>query len=266
MKRFMTSTAIALLLGTSAFAQSNSAVFSDTPFDAAMNLNASDLLGARIYATRTDLTAMASATVDQTTEWDDIGEINEIILTRDGEVQLVIVGVGGFLGIGEKDVAVNMAGLRFISDGQSPDSYFVVVNATEDALNQAPAYERTSMRDETAMGETAVRDTTDQAPMMEREGYRLVMVDQLTADELSGAPVYGFADEEIGNIGALLLDADGMIERAVIDVGGFLGLGERPVAISFKALKILRADEGGALRVYIDSSEEGLEAMPEYDG
>lgn len=37
-----------------------------------------------------------------------IGDINDVIIGRDGSVRAVIVGVGGFLGIGEKEVAVEM--------------------------------------------------------------------------------------------------------------------------------------------------------------
>lgn len=41
-----------------------------------------------------------------------IGEINDILVSQDGSVNAVIIGVGGFLGIGEKDVAVNMSALQ----------------------------------------------------------------------------------------------------------------------------------------------------------
>jgi hypothetical protein len=44
---------------------------------------------------------------------EDIGEINDVIVGQDGRVIAVIVGVGGFLGIGEKNVAVGMTALQF---------------------------------------------------------------------------------------------------------------------------------------------------------
>jgi hypothetical protein len=43
----------------------------------------------------------------------DIGEIKDVLVNRLGEVTAVLVGVGGFLGIGEKDVAVSMKALEF---------------------------------------------------------------------------------------------------------------------------------------------------------
>lgn len=281
MKRFLTTTAIAIVLGTSAMAQTNNTTFSDAPFDMSINLNASDLLGARLYATEADIDPTMSMTAADATEWDDIGEINEIILTRDGQAQSVIVGVGGFLGLGEKDVSVNMGDLRFISDGENADDYFVVINANAAGLTEATAYERSAMDTEPAMNndvvaadvnneavadtEMATTEATDTmgAPI-ERDGYTTVETADLTTEMLTGARVYGAADEDVGEIGLLLLSDDGQLDRAVIDVGGFLGMGERPVSVAMNELQIVRSDAGDDVRVYIDSSKEALEAQPEY--
>jgi hypothetical protein len=46
-------------------------------------------------------------------EGGDIGEIKDVLVNRNGEVTAVLVGVGGFLGIGVKDVAVSMKALEF---------------------------------------------------------------------------------------------------------------------------------------------------------
>ena len=45
--------------------------------------------------------------------YNKIGEIMDVLVDRDGKIHALIVGVGGFLGIGEKDVAV--ASMRFSS-------------------------------------------------------------------------------------------------------------------------------------------------------
>lgn len=260
MKRFMTSSALAIVLGTSAMADGHTAMFSDVQFDAAINLTASDLLGARVYATEMSVADASDIADPEAGEWDDIGEINEIILTRDGMAQSVIVGVGGFLGMGEKDVSVNMSDLRFISDGADADEYFVVINANKAGITDATPYDRSAMLEDDAMVHTAV------APMIEREGYMAATPEDLTAEKLTGARVYGVGDEDVGEIGALLLTADGQVDRAVIDVGGFLGMGERPVAVPLTELTIIRNDGGDDIRVYIESSQEALEARPVYEG
>ena len=107
MRNFLATTATALFIGTSAYADGHTSAFSDMTFDTATNLNASELIGMRVYASEADIEGNMMTAGDEA-DWDDIGEINEIILTRNGTVQSVIVGVGGFLGMGEKDVAVNM--------------------------------------------------------------------------------------------------------------------------------------------------------------
>ena len=119
MKRFLTSTAVALVLGTSAFAAGHTSAFSEMTFDKTVNVNASGLIGARIYVTEADINNDTIIPADGEKEWDDIGEVNEIVLTRDGTVQSVIVGVGGFIGIGERDVAIDMSQLKFVSDGEA---------------------------------------------------------------------------------------------------------------------------------------------------
>jgi sporulation protein YlmC with PRC-barrel domain len=64
-----------------------------------------------------------------------IGSVTDLIVDRDGKVTEVVVGVGGFLGAGEKNVAVKMADLK-----RGKDNRFVL-NTTKDALKQMAAYD-----------------------------------------------------------------------------------------------------------------------------
>jgi sporulation protein YlmC with PRC-barrel domain len=64
---------------------------------------------------------MASKLIGTTvvsTNNESIGDVNDVILDRNGQVLAVVVGVGGFLGIGEKDVAVPFKSLEFASRQQ----------------------------------------------------------------------------------------------------------------------------------------------------
>jgi sporulation protein YlmC with PRC-barrel domain len=45
-----------------------------------------------------------------------LGDVNEIILDKSGKVTAVVIGVGGFLGMGEHDIAVSMDKLKFVED------------------------------------------------------------------------------------------------------------------------------------------------------
>ena len=72
---------------------------------------------------------------------ESIGEINELILNKDGQVVAAVIGVGGFLGIGEREVAVDFKSLRVEQDpNASRGSITVKMAATKDSLKNAPAW------------------------------------------------------------------------------------------------------------------------------
>ena len=85
-----------------------------------------------------------------------------------------------------------------------------------------------------------------------------------TADELDGAWVYNSDNESIGEIGDIILDADGKVEAFVLDVGGFLGIGEKEVAVSASDLDF-RKDESGDIVVFTPFTQEQLEQQAAYD-
>lgn len=70
-----------------------------------------------------------------------IGEINDLIIDKDGQIVAVIVEVGGFLGIGEKNVAINWNTLARTAN-KSGTGYDLSVDSTEKALMDAPVYKR----------------------------------------------------------------------------------------------------------------------------
>ena len=69
---------------------------------------------------------------------ESIGDVNDVILDSSGKVALVIVGVGGFLGLGEKNVALSFDQLKFAKDDDN--DLVVTTNSTKDSLQAAPAY------------------------------------------------------------------------------------------------------------------------------
>ncbi len=73
---------------------------------------ASSLIGMRVYAVETDVDATKAYPAEARKDWADVGEVNDVVLDWDGSVKAVVLGVGGFLGVGEKDVAIEMSSLR----------------------------------------------------------------------------------------------------------------------------------------------------------
>ncbi len=62
---------------------------------------------------------------------------------------------------------------------------------------------------------------------------------QWRASQLEGLNVYNQNNEKIGDISEMLVDQSGKIQAVVVGVGGFLGIGERDVAISFDQVKFV---------------------------
>jgi len=66
-----------------------------------------------------------------------IGEITDLLVQTDGKIPAAMVGVGGFLGMGEKDVAVPFDALK---PTMKNNKMYLVMNTTKDALKSAPGY------------------------------------------------------------------------------------------------------------------------------
>ncbi|WP_347138382.1 PRC-barrel domain-containing protein [Paracoccus sp. SSK6] len=110
--------------------------YTATPTD----MSAETFIGKRLYAAETDVDT--TATYNEIDEgWDDIGEINDLVISDTGDVKAVLVDIGGFLGMGERTVAVAMEQLRVLRDGDSENDYFIVFTANREALENAPEFE-----------------------------------------------------------------------------------------------------------------------------
>ena len=70
-----------------------------------------------------------------------IGDLNDILVDKDGKVVALVVGVGGFLGLGEKNVAVEWG--QFRQNGSITPNR-IVLGMTEQDLRNAPAFTRTT--------------------------------------------------------------------------------------------------------------------------
>ena len=68
-----------------------------------------------------------------------LGDINELILDKDGRVNAVVIGVGGFLGMGEHDIAVTMDKLKFIEEPVRNSSTATTTRETTTGTATAPA-------------------------------------------------------------------------------------------------------------------------------
>ena len=69
-----------------------------------------------------------------------IGDVSDILFDKDKKILAYIVGVGGFLGIGSKDVAVDPASFQAVP-GTDQNNFKLRLSMTKDELKNAPAFE-----------------------------------------------------------------------------------------------------------------------------
>ncbi|MBC2886890.1 PRC-barrel domain-containing protein [Ochrobactrum sp. CM-21-5] len=196
----------------------------------------------------------------------NIGTVNDMILGADGSPQAVVIGVGGFLGVGEKDVAIGFDRLSWVvrDDGKR----WLILAATKDQLEKAPAFDRSAAFTADGAPRTdppAAEDTitTQKADRVMPDGMKPVPSEGLSADKLIGATVYGADETKIGTVGDVLMTADGQTEAFVVDVGGFLGINSKPVAVSIANLDVASGKDG-KLNVFTQFTKEQLKAQPAY--
>lgn len=84
---------------------------------------------------------------------------------------------------------------------------------------------------------------------------------ELTGANLQDAPIYGVDDSKIGTISHV--HGSGAVTDVVIDVGGFLGLGAKPVLVSVDQLNLMR-DENGEVHGVTSWTKDQLKALPEH--
>lgn len=75
---------------------------------------------------------------------ENIGEINDLIMNKDLNNIVAVVGVGGFLGIGEKDVAIPIGDIQVIKE--TDNTLRLTVSASKEQLEALPVFDRTVMK------------------------------------------------------------------------------------------------------------------------
>ena len=78
----------------------------------------------------------------------------------------------------------------------------------------------------------------------------------VNADKMIGRTVVNASDEKVGNIESVLIDKDGKVRYVVIGVGGFLGMGERDVAVRWDELSFTGE------KIVISATKDQLAALP----
>ena len=193
-----------------------------------------------ISASRTSgARASWSVQKSKTTPDETIGDINEIVLTSDGAAAAAIIGVGGFLGMGEREVAVQFKSLHISKDSSGND--VVKLDTTKDAseecsgldvAEQLTQYFFPGVRHDRAarFWQLDRRFLLKPRPRaFKKNAWRNSEMQSettmLETSKVPGTSVYSGAQEEIGAVDDLIVDTvSGKVRYAILSFGGFLGL------------------------------------------
>lgn len=127
------------------------------------------------------------------------------------------------------------------------------VNPSTDSMNSTGSTNTTGGVS-SPMGDTAMTEDTF---LTEQSAT------QISANDFIGASVYTGQDESIGDINDLILEQDGRVVAAIIGVGGFLGIGEKDVALPMSKITVTH-DENNDVRLTTMETAESLEAAPAF--
>lgn len=97
---------------------------------------------------------------------------------------------------------------------------------------------------------------------MDHSTHTQLVDSDLTEATLMDAVVYGADEEKIGTVSHV--HGMGAATQVIVDVGGFLGMGAKPVAMTTNQLNFMR-DEEGAVHATTSWTKEQIKAMPEHN-
>jgi len=106
-------------------------------------------------------------------------------------------------------------------------------------------------------------ETSDHASTGTAEPPSVTVLSSHEVEGILGKQVLGAADENMGRIVDVIVDHSGRVRAAVIDFGGFLGVGSRKIAVDWSALHFPPPGQPNA-KISLDLTRDQVKAAPEY--
>ena len=125
-----------------------------------------------------------------------------------------------------------------------------------------PAYAQTSSTGASSTSPTSTSTSSMSSPHVTATQLQ---PGQLRTTQLDGATVYDTQNQKVGDVKDIILDRDGKVAAVVIDVGAFLGIGGKNVAVSMNDLKITQDSNSSKPRVAVDMTKDQLKAAQVFD-
>jgi sporulation protein YlmC with PRC-barrel domain len=229
----------------------------------------------------------------QSTTGEDIGKIEDVVVNPGGEVAYAVLSFGGFMGMGDKLFAVPWNVLQtkdkdVAEKGAAADTskgsgdtknsgdmsnagrkhQRIVLPIDKERLKSAPGFDKDHWpamanldwaRDVDAFYRNDRSATSRPIDAANRTASPAI----LKYSDLKGFNVETPTGDKLGDIKELAIDMDGRISYAAISVGGFLGMGDRVVAVPWDALKVTReGDKADKKKITLATTKDRLEQAP----
>jgi sporulation protein YlmC with PRC-barrel domain len=209
---------------------------------------------------------------------EDLGSVNDLVMgMRSGEMRYAALSIGGFLGIGDKLIAVPFQSLSVKSDPDDADEKFIVVNIDEAKLKGVEGFDQDSWPDmanprwgadidrhfgveragdanaraEAPADQNPEQPATDVAAQERDPAYRV--------SAIQGMDVKNAANEDLGEIEDLMIDCEsGKVHYAALAFGQTLGAGGKLFAVPWDRFTLHQAT-GEDRFLLFDATREELQ-------
>jgi sporulation protein YlmC with PRC-barrel domain len=180
---------------------------------------------------------------------DNLGEVRDILgSTSPGQDMQVIVSIGG-VGVDDRLVAVPFDEIQINADGDE-----LYTTQTADQLASAPAITLDSRPAASPGAANETRTARDGAASERRIG------------DLVGAEVVDSGGDNVGEIDDIVISTAGSDSvRAVLQVGGLAGVGEKRISLPLSQLDVERSGSDNEPTVRVAMDADALQRMPEFE-
>lgn len=199
---------------------------------------------------------------------ESLGDIDDVVIHPNGEIAYAVLSFGGVMGMGDKLFAMPWSVLqpKPMTAGKD-DKREIVLAVEKDQLKKAPGFDKAHWpsfadanwsKDVDAFYASHRRADAPRAIPAAASPSSVIW----KASDLKGFNVVTPSGDKLGDIKDIAIDTNGRVAYAVLSVGGFLGVGDRLVAVPWEALKATR--DGDKKKITLAATKERLELAPQY--
>lgn len=205
-------------------------------------------------------------------ESEKLGKIDDVVVHPGGHSSYLVLSIGGWLGMGDKLFAMPFTSLQALESSafatDQPRS--LVLPLSKEQLASAPGFDKQAWPNLTdpEWAHDVDRFYAGRANSNGPEGYATTKSEisgALRVSNLDGHAVKNQLDEKLGDIDEIAVDTRGRVRYAVLSVGGFLGMGDKLIAVPWDSLAFSNPSGGGEYElITLATTKERLASAPQF--